>query len=81
MNETNPKSLSLNYFPLDRLKVFQLLIKNKADVNMLNDLGETTLFFIARYGGDFLFKLSLDSHNMLISKSLFHSKRTTPEFL
>ncbi|XP_037029495.1 ankyrin-1-like [Bradysia coprophila] len=36
----------------DRLKVFQLLLKKNADVNNVNNLGETTLFFLARFGGD-----------------------------
>lgn len=40
-------------FSLDRLKVFQLLMENNADVNIVNDLGETTLFFVAHFGGKY----------------------------
>lgn len=39
---------------LDRKKVFELLLKNKADINNVNDLGETALFFIARSGGKYM---------------------------
>lgn len=47
---------------LDRLKVFELLMKNNADVKTINNDGETILFFVARsggnYGKDFSFKLN-----------------------
>lgn len=38
---------------IDRLKVFQLLLKYNADINNVNDLEETTLFYVARYGGKY----------------------------
>lgn len=40
-------------FLLDRQRVFTVLMKNNADVNIKNDLGESVLFFVARFGGKY----------------------------
>lgn len=48
-------NFSISCFALGRQKVFQLLIKNNADLTNVNDLGETALFFVARIGGNFAF--------------------------
>ena len=40
-------------FSLGRHKVFELLINKGANVNNVNHLGESTLFFVARFGGKY----------------------------
>lgn len=41
------------FFLLGRQKVFELLINKGANVNNVNHLGESTLFFVARFGGKY----------------------------
>lgn len=51
----------------DRQRVFQILIKNNADVNTVNDVGETPLFFVARFGGKYR---QLLSYNYVVVTSM-----------